>query len=77
MSAAHELARVTSGEVRRIEFTLTDEELMSLSPIALQEKQAELEGITAIALSLGLIVSRRRDPIRMTEVIAIARGESK
>jgi hypothetical protein len=69
------LARLAAGDVRRVEFTLTDHELMTLPPIALQERRAELEGITAIAVSLGLAVSSRRDPVRMCEVIAISREE--
>ncbi len=75
MDAAHDLARVTSGEVQRTEFRLTDYELMCLSPIALEEKKAELEGIKAIALQLGLTVSQRYDPVLMASVIAIARSE--
>lgn len=74
MTATHDLARITAGEVRRVEFTLTDYELMSLSPIALEEKQAELAGIKAIALQLGLTVTEFRDPVRMTQVLAIARS---
>ena len=75
MTAAHDLARVTAGEVRRIEFHLTDEDLVGLSPVALRARQAELVSIRAIACQLGLVISEYYDPMRMTNVLVIARSE--
>jgi hypothetical protein len=76
MSTASELARVVSGDVRRVEIYITDEECVRLPKDELAMKQAEINGAIEIAHRLGLTVTRHRDQLQYTEVIAFFREAS-
>lgn len=75
MSVAADLARIASGEVDRVDLSVTDEQWIAMSSSELLAKQEEIKGAIAIGRQLGLFVVDYRDHVRMLDVVALSRQE--